>query len=211
MRICVTAGPTREPIDAVRFITNASSGRMGYAVAAAALAAGHEAVLLTGPVCLDPPEGAEVVSFVTVDDLAGRLAERFPRCDALVMAAAVGDFRVESPASGKISRRGGPVSVRLVPTEDVLAGVAAGKRPGQVVMAFAAERGDREAMAAKARSEMAAKGADLVVCNPASAMGAADSEACILSAEGVVVPWARRQKGDLAAELIRVLAEHVNP
>ena len=205
MRVLVTAGPTREHIDAVRFISNASSGRMGCAVAAAAVAAGHEVTLLAGPGVTDLPDGCDVARFVSVEDLARELDDRFDRCDALVMAAAVGDFRPQRRAEGKIPRRGGPVTIRLIPTEDLLAGLAGRKRPGRAIVAFAVEDPPPAKAEARARSEMPAKGADFVVVNTPAAMGAADSEACILSAGGVELPWARRSKTELAARVVSLL------
>ena len=205
MRILVTAGPTREYIDSVRFVSNASSGRMGFAVAEAAAAAGHEVTLLAGPVELAPPPGCRVVPFVSVEDLAGALGAHFADCDALVMTAAVGDFRPRRRVEGKIPRRGGAVTVRLVPTEDVLAGVARVKRPGQVVVAFAVEDPPPAAAEAKARAELAAKGADLVVVNTPAAMGAEQSDACILAAGRTILPWAMRSKRELAGEIIKLL------
>jgi phosphopantothenoylcysteine decarboxylase/phosphopantothenate--cysteine ligase len=206
MRVIVTAGPTREHIDRVRFLTNASSGRMGYAVAMAAAEVGHHVLLLSGPVSLVAPIGCEVVRFVSVADLAGELAARFGDCDALVMAAAVGDFRPEAPAAGKIPRGAGPVTIRLVPTEDVLAGLAGRKRPGQTVVAFAVEDPPPERAEAKARAEMTAKGADYVVVNTPAAIAAEESAACILSPAGLVLPWGRRAKRELAEEIVALLA-----
>ena len=254
MRIIVTAGPTREYIDDVRFISNASSGRMGYAVAAAGAAAGHEVTLLAGPgvaekrgqaafsagpAALPPrksgtiqheplahPQGLEnrgqtpasrragtpesvpvfeLVRFVTVDDLRAALAERFDECDALVMTAAVGDFRPERRVAGKIPRAGGPVMIRLVPTEDILAALTAGKRPGQIVVAFAVEALPPADAAAKAQAEMRRKGADFVVVNGPEAMEATRSRACVLDREGEVLAWVRRPKEDLAREIVRIV------
>ena len=203
MRVIVTAGPTREYIDDVRFITNASSGKMGYACAAAAVAAGHEVTLITGPVDLAPPAGCEVVRFESVAELQAALAERFDACDALIMTAAVGDFAVER-RSGKIPRAGGPVQISLSPTPDVLAAVAAGRRADQILIAFAVES-DRDE--AKARAELAAKNCDYVVLNTPAAMSADASEACILSPAGAALPWALRPKTDLAREIIELLAQ----
>ena len=253
MRIIVTAGPTREYIDDVRFISNASSGRMGYAVAAAGAAAGHEVTLLAGPGVAEKrgqaafsagpaahpqrsgtiqheplahPQGLEnrgqtpasrragtpesvpvfeLVRFVTVDDLRAALAERFDECDALVMTAAVGDFRPERRVAGKIPRAGGPVMIRLVPTEDILAALTAGKRSGQVVVAFAVESLPPAGAAAKAQAEMREKGADFVVVNGPEAMDAPRSRACVLDREGEVLAWARRPKEDLAREIVRIV------
>jgi len=216
MRILVTAGPTREYIDAVRFITNASSGRMGYAVAAAAARRGHNVTLLTGPVALKPPQmgrsgilarhsRCRIVPFVSVEDLAAAMRRHFKAADAVVMAAAVGDFRPVKVLAGKLRRADGPVTLRLIPTQDVLAAAAAKKRKGQVVFAFAVESGPRRKIVAKARAEMARKHADFVLLNPPAAMGAEDSAACILSPEGVVLPWARRPKAALARAIVRTL------
>lgn len=206
MRIIVTAGPTREYIDGVRFITNASSGKMGYACAAAGAEAGHDVTLITGPAAVDPPGGVELVPIVSVEELREALAGRFPQADALIMAAAVGDFTVQMRLAGKLPRSAGPVQITLVPTQDVLAGVASKKRPAQIIVAFAVEDDPPEQAQEKARAEMADKGADYVVVNSPAAMGADDSEACILSAGGIAVPWARRSKTDLAREIIGLLA-----
>lgn len=206
MKLLVTAGPTREPIDAVRFITNASSGQMGYAIAAAGVAAGHEVTLLTGPVALPAPAGCEVVPFVTVADLKGSLESRFDACDALVMSAAVGDFVVQDSSDGKLPRTAGPITITLLPTDDLLAGVARRKRPGQRIVAFAVEPGPPDRAQAAAAAKLAAKGADLIVVNTPQAMSADASEAAILSASKVVLPWARRTKADLAQAIVRLLA-----
>jgi len=206
MKILVTAGPTREYIDAVRFISNASSGRMGCAVADAAASGGHDVTLLHGPLACHKPKGCRCVPFVTVDELRGALNEHFADCDALVMAAAVGDFRTEKTFPGKLRRGSGPITLKLFPTEDILAGLKDRKRTGQVVLAFAVEEGDEGAAEAKARAELAAKGADYVVVNTPAAMGADSSRACILSPGGVVLPWDRRTKKQLAEEIIKLLS-----
>jgi len=202
MKVIVTAGPTREYIDTVRFITNASSGKMGYACAAAAAAAGHEVTLITGPVALEVPAGVEVVRITTVKQLQQALERRFDSCDALVMTAAVGDFTVRSPSATKIPRSAAPFQVTLAPTEDVLARLGGRKRPRQVVVGFAVEDTAGEQ---KAYDEMLAKNCDYVVLNPPAAMGADESEACILSRDGVVLEWGRRSKRALAGEIVALL------
>lgn len=205
MRIVVTAGPTREYIDDVRFLSNASSGRMGFAVAAAAVDAGHEVTLIAGPVELPPPGGCRVVRFVSAADLKAALDEHFPACDALVMAAAVGDFRPARRQAGKMSRRGGCVTLELVPVDDLLASLGARKRPGQLIVAFAVQTGPRGRAENAAREKMAAKGADYIVVNAPEAMAAARSAACILSPRGTTLAWAERPKDALAGEIIRLL------
>ena len=202
MHILITAGPTREHIDTVRFITNASSGKMGYACARAARAAGHKVTLITGPVALPAPEGCRVVRITTVEELTQALGREFPRCDALIMSAAVGDFTVRPRRRSKIPRAGGPVRITLVPTPDVLAGVSRQKRPGQTIISFAVEdRGN----VAKARREMAGKRADFTVLNTPAAMAADRSLACVLSPTGLAIPWARRDKTALARAIIALL------
>ena len=211
MRVIVTAGPTREYIDTVRFITNASSGRMGCAVAEAAAEAGHDVTLLlaeglvTGPVTSVTGEKITVVPFITIEDLNREQTACFADSAALVMAAAVGDFRVEEPAKAKLSRSAGPIDLHLVPTEDVVAGVAARKRDDQTVFSVAVEVGAIDEMEARARAEMAAKNADYVVLNRPAAIGCDQSLACILSPAGVALPWATRPKRQLAREILNLL------
>lgn len=205
MRVLITAGPTREYIDTVRFLSNASSGRMGIALANAALDAGHQVTLLLGAVSPDPPAGAEVVPFVSCSDLADALDEHFSDADVLMMAAAVGDFRPERTYPSKLHRRNGPITLRLYPTEDILAGLAAGKRAGQTIVSFSVEDGREDQVQAKAREEMLAKRADFCVVNPPAAMAAGESEACVLSEDGIALPWRRRSKSELAREIMKLL------
>jgi len=205
MRIIVTAGPTREYIDSVRFITNASSGRMGYALASTAADRGHDVTLLSGPVWLDPPERCRLVRFVTVRDLAETLGECFPECDALVMAAAVGDFRPANPERTKLRREARPIQIRLEPTEDVLRRVAAGKRNDQLIVAFAVDDGPQDQLDRKAREKLIAKGADYIVVNTLDAMDAEASQAAVLTAQQTVLPWARRSKEELARWIVDLI------
>ncbi len=200
-RVLITAGPTREPIDSVRFITNASSGKMGYAVAAAAVAAGHDVTLLSGPVALKAPEGVTVVPFVTVADLKAALEDHFAACDVLIMAAAVGDFTVANPAATKI-RRSGPITLELTPTEDLLASVAARRRPDQLLIGFAVADIDPNAVA---RQKLIAKGLDYIVVNTPAAMGEDESRAAILATEGFILTWSHRSKDTLALTIVRLL------
>ena len=210
MRILVTAGPTREHIDAVRFISNASSGRMGCAVARAAVHAGDEVTLLlsrslVASATWDLSADVTVAAFESVSDLKAGLEERMADCDALVMTAAVGDFRPDQACEGKLARANGPVTLRLIPTEDVLASVATERRDAQIIVAFAVEEGADAAIEAKARAEMQAKNADYVVVNTPAAMGAKASRACILSRDDVVLAWADRPKEELAERIVALL------
>jgi phosphopantothenoylcysteine decarboxylase / phosphopantothenate---cysteine ligase len=203
LSVLVTAGPTREPIDPVRFITSASSGKMGYAVAEAAAAAGHDVTLLSGPVALTAPAGVTVVPFVTVADLKSALDDRFDHCDVLVMAAAVGDYTVAHPAAVKLRRSAGAVTLELIPTDDLLAAVAARRRGGQLLIGFTVADVDPDAVA---REKLTAKGLDYIVVNTPAAMAADISRAAILSPDGVVLPWERRTKRQLAEAIAALIA-----
>jgi phosphopantothenoylcysteine decarboxylase/phosphopantothenate--cysteine ligase len=146
-----------------------------------------------------------VVHFLTVTDLASAMRRLFPRADALVMAAAVGDFRPARVHPRKLRRSGGPITLRLMPTPDVMAASALGKRPGQLLFAFAVQSGPRRRIERQALAEMARKGADFVLLNTPAAMGADFSAACVLSPRGVLLPWRRRTKADLAESIVRLL------
>ena len=168
VRVLVTAGGTREPIDAVRVIANRSSGRQGHAVAAVAAARGADVVLVTASE-LEPPGGVEVIRVETAAQLAAAVLERSKEADVVVMAAAVADFRPAHPFPGKLSKRVGTPEVVLEPTEDVLAALGRRRRTGQILVGFAAESGPgaRE----RARAKLEEKGADLFVVNDVSQHG----------------------------------------
>jgi len=165
LRVLVTAGGTREPIDPVRFLGNRSSGRMGIALAAAAARRGAEVTLLAANVALDEPAGVRRVDVETAAQLAEAAAAEFATADVLLMAAAPADFRPLETAAGKL-RREGSLDLRLEPTEDILAGLAGRRAEGQTIVGFAAEHGGEAT--ARAREKLARKGADLIVLNDVS-------------------------------------------
>ncbi|WP_421120194.1 bifunctional phosphopantothenoylcysteine decarboxylase/phosphopantothenate--cysteine ligase CoaBC [Aquihabitans daechungensis] len=165
LRVLVTAGGTREPIDPVRFIGNRSSGKQGTAIAVAALRRGAAVTLVTTAAAPSLP-GLEVVSVATAAELRAAVHERAPSCDVVVMAAAVADFRPASVAVDKIKKAGGVPEIRLEPTEDILAELGAAKAPGQTLVGFAAETTD---VAANAQDKLARKGTDLLVANDVAA------------------------------------------
>ncbi|HEX5714483.1 MAG TPA: bifunctional phosphopantothenoylcysteine decarboxylase/phosphopantothenate--cysteine ligase CoaBC [Solirubrobacterales bacterium] len=164
LRVLVTAGGTREPIDPVRFIGNRSSGRMGIALAAAAARRGAEVTLIAANVSLSEPAGVRRIDVETAAQLAETAAAEFPSSQVLLMAAAPADFRPAAAASGKLARQDG-LDLHLEPTEDILAGLAASRTPGQTVVGFAAETG---AGVERARAKLTRKGADLIVLNDVS-------------------------------------------
>jgi phosphopantothenoylcysteine decarboxylase/phosphopantothenate--cysteine ligase len=167
LRVLVTAGGTREPIDSVRFVGNSSSGRMGLALAQAACARGADVTVIAANVALDPPAGVAWREVSTAAELLEACEEEFPACDVLLMAAAVADFRPASPAEGKLKKTGRErLLVELEPTADVLSGLAERRRPDQTLVGFAAEHGERAIECGRAK--LAGKGLDAIVVNDIS-------------------------------------------
>ncbi len=181
-RLLITAGPTHEPIDAVRYIANRSSGRLGLALAAAARDAGWDVTLLLGPVAAEPPAGVTTHRFESTADLAARLDACFPDCDVLIMAVAVADYRPRSATVPKLPRSGRPLRLELEPTPDLVAACVARKRPGQRIIGFALE--DAAALESRAAEKLRRKGLDAIVANPLETMGAGDIGAVLLTAGG---------------------------
>lgn len=168
-RILVSAGPTQEPIDPVRFISNRSSGKMGYALAEAAQARGAHVVLISGPTALLPPKSVEIVLIETADEMTKALSARLAWSTVVIMAAAVADFRPKHPASQKIKKQGQPEQVLdLERTTDILASLSA-QRTTQLIVGFAAETHD---LIAHAKDKLTAKGLDLIVANDITTAGA---------------------------------------
>lgn len=167
VKLLVTAGGTREPIDSVRFVGNRSSGKMGFAVAEAAAARGAEVTVVAANVTLQRDPQIAYVDVSTAAQLESAVAEHFPRCDALVMAAAVADFRPVEPAEGKIKKAGRTeLTIELEATNDILAGLAGNKRADQVVVGFAAETA--ATIKAEAQRKLRDKGLDMIVANDIS-------------------------------------------
>ena len=202
--LLVTAGPTREPLDPVRFLTNRSSGRMGYALAAAARRRGARVLLVSGPVSLGTPWGVERTDVETAAEMAAAVARLFPDCTACIMTAAVADYRAAAVSPTKLRRGDGPESVALVPTEDILAALASHPgRAGRLVAGFAAETGDPEDAA---RAKLARKGLDFIFGNDVSRPGEGfdvETNALVgLSRAGGRRVFPRAAKGELAAAIL---------
>ncbi len=205
MRFLITAGGTREYIDPVRFISNASSGKMGYALARAALRAGHEVTLVTAPTALKPPSGAEVVSVDSAAQMFAAVKTRFPDCDALIMAAAVADYTPARPSKTKIKKeRGGPRPIlQLKPTRDILKWAGHHKK-GQIVVGFALE--DRN-LRANADRKMIDKHLDMIVTNGPAAIDAERSDVQIKVAGGAWLKLHGMTKTVIARRIIRLAEE----
>ncbi|MGA9162110.1 MAG: bifunctional phosphopantothenoylcysteine decarboxylase/phosphopantothenate--cysteine ligase CoaBC [Actinomycetota bacterium] len=205
-RIVVTAGPTWEPIDPVRFIGNRSTGKMGFAVAAQAFGRGANVTLIVGPGALEPPSGPAVTRVTTAEEMRQVVMDAAPDADAVVMAAAVADFRPESSADTKLKKDQGPPEVRLVPTADILAELGASGTA--VLVGFAAETRDVEA---SGREKLQRKGLQLLVANEVgrdgTGFGSETNRAAILSADGQDVPMREWTKHDLASAICDRLAK----
>ena len=199
MRILITAGPTREYLDDVRYLSNASSGRMGYALAAAALQAGHDVVLVSGPVELKPPKGCEFHGVETTAEMKAACVETFALCDGVIAAAAVCDYKPRNRIDGKIAKTGGPMTVEMIETDDVLAGLGRSKE-SRWVIGFALEaENPRE----NALQKLRAKNCDVVVVNSPAAIGAEDSRVELIDRDGCVVLSVSGNKTDIARALIQ--------
>ena len=209
--VLVTAGPTVEPIDSVRYISNYSSGKMGYAIAEAAAAAGARVVLVSGPVALAAPAGVEVVPVKTARDMLAAAASVFPAADAAIFAAAVADLRPTNPADRKLKKGRDDAALANVPlTEnpDILATLAAGKRPDQYVVGFAAETND---VLMNAHAKLKKKNADMIVANQVGdglAFGTDNNEVWLVT-EGDDVLLPLMSKRAVAERLVEVVAAHL--
>ena len=185
-RVMVTAGPTVEPIDPVRYLTNRSSGKTGYALARAAAARGADVTLVSGPVALPEPEGVRTVHVETAREMLSAAQEAFATADVAVFSAAVADMRPREAAARKLKKGEADVllgTIELVENPDILATLGAAKRPGQVVVGFAAETDD---VVANAQRKLSSKHADLIVGNEVGggrAVGTDDNEVWFVTAE----------------------------
>src|SRR5436190_9329799 len=184
--ILITAGPTREYLDDVRYLSNGSSGRMGCALADAARAAGHRTTLVLGPIELAPPTGVTVVPVVSALEMQAAAARAFAACDVLIAAAAVADWRPAARAPGKPPRPAGSRSLELVPNPDIVAGLAAGKGR-RVVAGFALESAaaGMPAAIARGRQKLASKQLDLVVVNLHDAIASERAQLVLCHRDGI--------------------------
>ncbi|HEX8984936.1 MAG TPA: bifunctional phosphopantothenoylcysteine decarboxylase/phosphopantothenate--cysteine ligase CoaBC [Bryobacteraceae bacterium] len=196
--VLVTAGPTEEPIDPVRFVSNRSSGKMGYAIAEAAARRGARVILVSGPVSLEAPQGVETVRIHTAAEMRAAVLARMDEATIIVKAAAVADYYLPAPAAQKMKKTGGKMVLELEPTADILAEV--GRRKGErLLVGFAAETGD---LVAEARRKLEAKNCDLVVANrvdrPDLGFGSDDNEVVLVMRGGATVELPRAPKRDIA-------------
>ncbi len=204
MRFLITAGPTREPIDPVRYLSNRSSGKMGYAIAEAAVEAGHDVTLISGPVHLDPPRAARLVSIVTTDEMSDAVHRHLRNCDVFVMCAAAADYKPAKVSPQKIKKREENLALELIPTRDILSSLP--KKDRQfLVVGFAAETNDVEESAEK---KLRAKNCDLIAANDVSradcGMESDDNEVTVLFRNGERQKISRAPKKIIARELVKI-------
>jgi len=203
-KIVITAGGTRESLDPVRYIGNRSSGAMGYSLAEAALAVGADVTLISGETSLRSPNGALLVHAGTAVEMQHAVDQATLGADALIMAAAVADFRPETISRQKLKKTAGQdyLDLRLVRTPDILASI---DRPDLLKIGFAAET---DSLIDNASQKLAAKGLAMIVANDAeSTIGAPDSTATILTAAGDVIPLPTMSKENLAAQIVEMIAD----
>ena len=198
-RVVVTAGPTREPVDPVRFLSNRSSGKMGVAIAAAAWRRGADVTLVAGPLSVAPPTGPSVVHVETTEQMRAAVEQAIRDADALVMAAAPADFRPATAADQKIKKSSAPAAIELAPTADILASTVAARSPRLVTVGFALET---NAAIEHGRGKLAAKKLDLIVVNDATESGAGFSvdtnRVTFIDAQGDLEEQPLLQKGEVA-------------
>ncbi len=201
-RFLVTAGPNREPIDPVRYLSNRSSGKMGYALARAGLRRGAAVTLVSGPTSLEPPAGARLISVTTAAEMRRAVLEEFPNCTAVIMAAAVSDYRPSQSSSSKMKRGKGPWELRLEPNPDILKELGA-KKDGKLLVGFAAETDD---LTANAKKKLREKNLDMIVANDVTQKGSGfDSDtdiATIVDRSGASRALPLMTKDELAEQIL---------
>jgi len=212
LRLLLTAGPTREYLDPIRYLSNGSSGRMGYALAAAAVARGHHVDLVTGPVAIDAPAGVSLHRVISAEDMLLACLPLFRQCDVFIGVAAVADYRPSQWHPEKLKKNGGDVTLTLVPNVDILKTLAESKTPRQTVVGFAAETHDVEAYA---RRKMEEKKCDWIVANDVSlphvGIEAADNAVVVLGKTGLRSPFGPAPKRAVADFILDLVLPVVDP
>lgn len=205
-RILITSGPTRQYLDPVRYITNASSGRMGAALVSAALEMKHDVVVISGPVTVDYPHGAEVIPVVTTDEMLKAAVKVFRDCDGAIGAAAPCDYMPRIVQTQKISKTGHPLTIELVETADVVATLGQGKRDDQWVVGFALETEDQRF---RAIVKLERKHCDLMVSNGPNAIDASDNDVELLDPNGDVLAQISGSKHEVAQQLLQQITKRL--
>ncbi|SFN00071.1 bifunctional phosphopantothenoylcysteine decarboxylase/phosphopantothenate--cysteine ligase CoaBC [Thermodesulforhabdus norvegica] len=210
LNVLVTAGPTREFFDPVRFISNPSSGKMGYALARVASLKGAEVCLVSGPTHIEAPPGVSLIPVVSALEMHSAVVERAPRCDVVIMAAAVGDYRPDVQSESKIKKGDKEITIRVVPNPDILAELGRQKREGQVLVGFAAETDD---IVENARLKLLKKNLDMIVANdvrdPRSGFAVDTNRVKLIFGSGDVVDLPPMSKDEVALKIFDYVEELV--
>lgn len=205
-KILITSGPTRQYIDPVRYLSNASSGTMGKCLAQAALDLGHEVVVISGPVLVEYPTGVRVVNVVSTDDMLSAAKELFPECDGMIGAAAPCDYQPVEVADHKIRKTGDHLQLKLVETEDIMATIGATKTDSQWTVGFALETEDARFRALK---KLIKKSCDLIVLNGVAAIDSQENTIEIIATDGNVIATESGKKTKVAAKILEVIQERL--
>jgi phosphopantothenoylcysteine decarboxylase/phosphopantothenate--cysteine ligase len=200
-RILITSGPTRQYLDPVRYLTNASSGRMGRALTQAAIALGHEVVVVSGPVEIEYPPAATVVSIVSTEEMLAAAAMEFEHCDGLIGAAAPCDYRPVRVESHKIAKTGLPIDLHLIETDDVVATLGA-RKGRRWVVGFALETEDHRL---RALAKLEKKFCDLIVSNGPQAISAPDNDVEVITTTGEVIGTIAGPKETVARQILAII------
>jgi phosphopantothenoylcysteine decarboxylase/phosphopantothenate--cysteine ligase len=204
-RILITSGPTRQYLDPVRYLTNASSGRMGAALAEAALELGHEVVIVSGPVEVDYPAAADVVPVISTEEMMEACRKVFADCDGLIGAAAPCDYRPVHVQPNKIAKTGEPLELHLIETDDIVATLGA-EKGSRWVVGFALETEDHRL---RALAKLERKHCDLMVSNGVEAMHSLDNQVEIIDPAGTVLKQVRGTKLEVAREIMEVISHRL--
>ncbi len=202
MRILITAGGTREYLDPARFISNASSGRMGYALAREAFRAGHKVTLVTAATTQRPPSRAKVIEVETTSQMFKAVKKHFEKCDCLIMSAAVADYTPCRPAKTKIKKTGKALTIKLKPTTDILKWAGGHKRKNQIVIGFALED---KAVRSCAEKKLNEKNLDMIIANTPAAIGADKSTVQIKTPDSPWIKIENATKITTAKRIIRLI------
>ena len=201
-KILVTAGPTQEAIDPVRFITNHSSGKMGYAIAKIAAARGAQVTLISGPVSLNPPQNAKTIKITNAKEMLEAVKENFPDSDIVIKSAAVADFRPKNISAEKIKKTGEDISIELERTDDILAFLGKNKKPGQILCGFSMET---QSLIENSKKKLSAKNLDLIIANNLKTPGAgfqADTNQATIISKDFQKELPLMQKEELASRIL---------
>jgi len=205
-KLLITSGPTRQYLDPVRYLTNGSSGRMGRALALAAIELGHEVTIVSGPVAVEYPAAARVIPVISTEEMLAAAQREFATSDGLIGAAAPCDYRPLRIETHKIAKTGAPLTLELEETPDIVATLAAAKRPGQWVVGFALETEDQRF---RALAKLERKSCDLIVLNGPEAMDSLDNRVEVLDRAGQTAASLAGSKEEVARGILRVVEERL--